>query len=149
MSDNLSYEELRNRVNELPPEEKKTAMEMLAAGGIDLSQKNPGLTGTGVSGFIFGGKVYKADSHKDVCLTLAGILLRMHPEKDDRLFTIRGRIKKYFSKNPSDFKHGYERVKGTDVFMDTNENAVQLNRRCQRVLQAFGHNPSLLAVIPD
>jgi hypothetical protein len=57
MSDNLSYEELRNRVNELPPEEKKTAMEMLAAGGIDLSQKNPGLTGTGVSGFIFGGKL--------------------------------------------------------------------------------------------
>jgi len=149
MSDNLSYEELWNRVNGLPPEEQKTAMELLAAVGIDLSRKIPGLTGTGVCGFIFGDKVYKADSHKEVCLTLTGILLRMHREKEDRLFEIKGTKKKYFSKNPYDFRHGYEGVIGTDVFMDTNENAVQLNRRCQRILQAFGYNPSSVVIMPD
>lgn len=33
MSDNLSYEELRNRVNELPPEEKKDRHGNAGGGG--------------------------------------------------------------------------------------------------------------------
>ena len=146
---NNSYEEIQSKLKQLPPEEQKTAMELLSKIHVDLSKGRSHLTGTGVSGFIFENKVYKTSSHKDIFLNLMRIILTMYPEKANRIFDIKGRKKKYFSKNVSDFEHHYERIKGTDIFADTNENAVQLNRRCQRILQAFGFYPDSLIVIPD
>ena len=84
---------------------------------------------------------------KDVFLKIMHILLRDYPEKREVIFTIRGRTKKYFSTNPSDFTNVYEKIKGTNIYVDTNENAPQLNRRCQRLLQKFGIDPDSLIII--
>lgn len=144
----ISVNELRENLSKLPPEEHSKALELLTRMKIDISKARGELTGTEVSGFVFDGKVHQADSHKDIFIKLSQLVARKFPEKSPILLTIQGRTKKYFSTSPRDFKHGYERIKGTDYYADTNENAAQLNRRCQRVLQAFGVDPLTFIVLP-
>lgn len=148
MTDTITLEDIRKILEEMPPEEKTKVLMALAKGGVDITKSRGDLTGTGVSAFILENTTYEADSHKDVFIKLTQHLIRKYPDKRDCVFGIQGRTKKYFSRSVSDFKNVYENIKGTDIFVDTNENAAQLNRRCQRVLQAFGIDPASFMVIP-
>jgi len=148
MTIRLAVDDLRSKLEEMTAEEKENLLSILAKIGVDFSKRKGELTGTRVAAFIFQNRTHQADSHKDVFVRLTQLLLREYPDKKEVVFTIQGRTKKYFSMNPLDFKHGYERIKGTNIFVDTNENAAQLNRRCQRLLQAFGIDPSALTIIP-
>ncbi len=148
MSVKNTFEDLRINLQKMEPEEQTKALALLSKINIDLSKNRGELTGTGVSGFIFDNRMHEAESHKDVFVKLTHLIIRKFPSQADDLFQIQGRTKKYFSKSVSDFKHRYERIKGTDIIVDTNENAAQLNRRCQRMLQAFGIDPATFIIIP-
>ncbi|MBW1965937.1 MAG: hypothetical protein JRI48_00885 [Deltaproteobacteria bacterium] len=141
--------ELRSRVESLPPEDKERALNLLTELDIDLSKRNDNLTGTGVSGFIFENRFYKAESHKEIFLKVAEIILKKYPNERGKIFSVKGRKKVYFSRNFTDFRHNYELISGTDIYADINENAAQLNRRCQKILQVYGISPSSLTVIPS
>jgi dephospho-CoA kinase len=132
----------------MAPEEKAKALALLSSINIDLSKSKGDLTGTGVSGFIFYDILYEADSHKDAFLKLTQLIVRKFPDQVEVLLRIQGTSKKYFSKSVSDLKQNYEKIKGTDIYADTNESAVQLNRRCQKILQAFGVDPTTFIIIP-
>ena len=147
MTNGLTLDDLRSKMQAMTDDEKQKTLTLLARIGVDLTKPNADLTGTGVAAFIFQNKSYQADSHKDVFVKLTQLLVRQHPDKKEAVFSIQGRSKKYFSRNESDFKHGYERIIGTDIFVDTNENAQALNRRCQRLLQVFGVAPTALTII--
>jgi hypothetical protein len=142
-----TYDDLHKSLGKMSEEEKEAALSLLAKIGIDLTKRKGELTGSQVCGFIFQNKTHGADSHKDVFLKLTDFLLRNYPDKREVVFSIKGTKKKYFSTNPSDFKHGYEKIRGTNIYVDTNENAAQLNRRCQRLLQAFGFDPDELLIL--
>ena len=144
----FDMDELRKRFEQLNPNEKDVALKTLCKIGIDLSRPNKSLTGSKVSGFMFQNKIYEADSHKSVYLQLIKIVLKMFPNDQDRILEIKGTKKIYFSKYQGDFKHGYEPIPGTKFFADTNENAIGLNRRCQRILLLYDIDPSSLLVIP-
>ena len=144
----LTVDDLRSKLEEMTAEEKENTLSLLAKIGVDFTKHKGELTGTHVGGFIFQNRTHQADSHKDVFVKLTQLLVRDYPDKKYVVFSIQGRKKKYFSTNPSDFKHGYERIKGTNIYVDTNENASQLNRRCQRLLQSFGIDPDTLTIIP-
>jgi hypothetical protein len=148
MSGKITIDGLRNGLAKMAPDEQAKALALLSKINIDLSESRGDLTGTGVSGFIFDNRTYKADSHKDAFIKLTQLLLRKFPDQVDVLLRIHGTSKKYFSKSVSDFKHGYEKIKGTDIYADTNDNAAQLNRRCQRILQAFGVDSTTFIIIP-
>ncbi|BCG46790.1 hypothetical protein GEOBRER4_n1603 [Citrifermentans bremense] len=148
MINEISIDEIRASVGKMPPEEREKALSLLSSMKVDLSKSRGELTGTGVSAFIFQNTVHPAYSHKDVFVKVVELLVKKCPEQEELLFRIKGTKKKYFSRSVSDFKHGYERIRGTDIIVDTNDNAAQLNRRCQRVLQAFGIAPSSLIIIP-
>ena len=142
-----TYDDLHKSLGKMTEEEKNTALSLLAKIGIDLTMRKGELTGSQVFGFIFQNKTHHADLHKDVFLKLTDFLIRNYPDKREVVFSIQGTKKKYFSTNSSDFKHGYEKIRGTNIYVDTNENAAQLNRRCQRLLQVFGIDPDELVVI--
>jgi hypothetical protein len=144
-----TVDDIRVKIEKMTDSDKQTALGLLAKLGIDLSEPKTELTGTGVSAFILQGKMYEADSHKDVYVQLNWLLMRKYPDKKDLVFTVQGRKKKYVSKKVSDFKNIYEQIPGTNVYLDTNENATQLNRRCQRLLQAFGIDPTMFMIIPN
>ena len=148
-SSNISMDDLRKNVEKLSSEQKLAALKLFKSIGIDISKPDNKLTGTNVYGFIFQDKVYEADSHKSVFLQISEIILKRFPYEQNKILQIRGRKKKYFSKHQSDFKHYYEKIQGTVFYADTNENAKQLNRRCQRVLLLYDIDPSSLTVITD
>ena len=133
----------------MPPEERKHATSILSNIGIDISQRKSELTGTGVAGFFFENRFYEADSHKAVFLKIVEIVLWKYADQEEKIFEIKGTKKKYFSMDAHDFTQRHEQVNGTRIYADTNDNAAQLNRRCQRVLQKFGIDPSLLLIIPN
>ena len=143
----FDMDELRKRFEQLNPNEKDVALKTLCKIGIDLSRPNKSLSGSKVSGFMFQNKIYEADSHKSVYLQLIKIVLKMFPNNQDRILEIKGTKKKYFSKYQGDFNHSYEPIPGTKFFTDTNENAINLNRRCQRILLLYNIDPSSLFVI--
>ena len=133
----VTIDELRSNLQSLPPENKDQAVSLLNKMGIDLSQSQTELTGTGVAGMILENRFYKVDSHKALFLKLVEVILSKYPENKEKIFEIKGTKKMYFSRFPGDFTHDYEQILGTRIYADTNENAVQLNRRCQRILQKF------------
>ena len=138
----ISVKDLKKKIDSLDPIAKNKTYQMLAEMGIDLSQRNDTLTGTKVFGFILEKQIYRADSHKSVFLQLTELVLKRFPQREqDKILKIKGRKKKYFSKTPKDFSHFYEKIPGTEFYADTNENAVQLNRRCQKTLTLFGIDP--------
>jgi hypothetical protein len=134
----VSIDVLRSTINSLPQETQSEVLSTLTKLGIDLSKNNSDLTGTGVAAFFLENHIYEATSHKDVFLKVAEFVLKKYPNEENKIFEIKGSKKKYFSKNPGDFSHGYEKIPGTIIYADTNENAAQLNRRCQRILQTLG-----------
>jgi len=105
---------------------------------IDFSKANEELTFSKIKGFIFQKKFYEVDYHKDVLLKICKIILEKFPNEQDKLFSIKGRTKIYFSKNVSDFRNNYDIIEGTDIYADVNVDAVSINKRCQKILQKYG-----------
>lgn len=140
--------DLKRYYENLSEVEKKKIAPLFYSLGIDLSLANKKLTGTRVAGFILGSKFYNADSHKSVMLKITQIVLKRFPNDQNKIFMIKGRKKAYFSRNQGDFSQVYEIIPGTDIFADVNDNAVSLNRRCQRILIIYGIDPKDFIIIP-
>lgn len=147
MTNEITVDGLRDMLQKFTDDEKQKILADFTEIGVDLSKPKSDLTGSGVAAFIFQKKTYQADSHKDVFVKLTQLLVKQYPDRKEVVFSIKGRTKKYFSKNPSDFKNAYEHIKGTDIYVDTNESAPRLNVRCQRMMQSFGIDPSELMII--
>lgn len=144
----MNLDQLRSNISLLPQDQQKKARSLLSKMGIDLTQPNIRLTGTGVAFFSLEDQIIEAESHIDVYLKVCAIILKKYPEFEEEILKIRGTKKKYFSKSVGDFRHGYEQIAGTRIYTDTNENAIQLNRRCQKILQVVGLDPSSLWIMP-
>lgn len=143
----ITVDTLKSKLDSLSADDKMKALEALSAVGIDFSQNKKELTNTKVVAFVLGIEAFKVVSHKEIFLKIAEIVLRKFPDKEHLIFEIKGTKKIYFSRDQSDFKNDYEPILGTKIYADTNENASQLNRRCQRILQKYGIDPASLLVI--
>jgi negative regulator of replication initiation len=118
------------------PSEKKLAASVLENIGVDPIQLNDELTGSGVNGFRFAGKEYKAESHIDVLRKVLKIVFRENTHNFDEIITITGKKNTYFSKNSNDLRRP-ERIGGTNIYFETNENAQSICVRCEKVLKNF------------
>ena len=142
--------ELISKIKSLKTEkEKKVARELLLKLGVDLSEPQNNLTGTINYGFIFDGKYY-ADyyHHREVFLKVMELILVKFPNDKERIFTIKGSKRKYFSRDSRELSSGESKqINGTDIYTELNCSAVELNRRCQKVMQLYGLDHSLLVVL--
>ena len=136
-------------IETMPEDERKRAFSVLAKLKVDMSTCKSELSGTQVVGFIFNNKIQNAQTHKEIFVKVVGIISSMFPDDIDRFFTIKGTKKTYFSYDFKDFTISYDSIllrNGKKLYIDTNDNAPQLNRRCQRVLQCFGFPPDELVI---
>ena len=143
----MNLQELHANIKSMSPKDQKVALSVLTKIGLDVTEPNAELTGTRVVGFVLDSKVHEADSHKDIFLQIDSIVLRKFPNDRDRIFEIKGRKRIYFSRSVKSFPHGYERIDGTDIYAGTNENAITLNQRCQKLLALYGIDPTSLIVL--
>ena len=123
--------------NNLSEEEKTQARKTLMELGIDISEADKSLTGSGTSGFKFEGKVYSENYHRDVLVKLCELVLARHRTETDKILTIKGRTRKYFSKHSKELSHDYRRVPGTEIYVELNQNAATLSKVCHQVLIVY------------
>jgi len=136
----LTKDNIRGNLGKLNKDERLIAHDLLRKAGIDLSCIDPEMTHTKVSGFVFQGILYRAETHREVMLKLAENILYNHSKEHDKILGIRGRERVYFSRNRAELSHDYKRINGTDIFAELNENAMTLKKRCEQILLIYGYD---------
>lgn len=102
-------------------------------------------TGKSIVAFTFGGRRYPVHSWKELLITIANLMLSAHREQFEKVLTLRGRKRPYFSKNRNELR-GPERIKNTDLYVETNLSANSIVRLSRKIIAAFGHEKDDLLI---
>ena len=101
-----------------------------------------GFTGKMPSAFVFNNKRYAINSWKQLLLTISNEMVKLHTKDFDRVLSLRGRKRPYFTKNAGELRVP-EEINGTGVFVETNLSSNAIVRLSRDVLQLFGYNEAL------
>lgn len=101
-----------------------------------------GFTGKGITGFVFNNKKYEATSWKELLLTICEKLYILHKKDFSKILTLKGRKRPYFTLNVNELRVP-EKIKGTDIFVETNLSANSIVSLCEDALSLFGYKDSL------
>ena len=132
----INCKTLRSVINTLPKEERRETRALLEKLDILKIVPDDSLTGTKVRGFYLEDKKYEADSYIDILRQIIKIVLTKNPNANDKLLSITGKKNKYFSRRPEDLRRP-ELIKGTDIYLETNENSKTICARCEKILKYF------------
>jgi negative regulator of replication initiation len=133
----ISVSDLRKRLKSFDPSQRSKLTDI-----IENILKKPliipdsDLTHTKVRGFKLRDHFYEANSHIDVFRKVLQIITHDFPGEEQKLLSICGRKRKYFSQHFDDLRMP-ERISGTDIYFETNENAISLQVRCENVLKHY------------
>ncbi len=144
-------------------EHKANLLKSLKDSGIDfdikwkdfkrITQSKPisdnDFTGKTVRGFTLGGQTYTAHTHKEAFLKIIQIVFKQNPEEKDRIFSIQGRKRKYFSYDPNELTKYRERIPDSDIYAELNENANTLYRRDKAILQLYDMDHGSFEILTD
>jgi len=106
-------------------------------------------TGKSVRGFRLHGQTYPARTHKEAYLKVIQFVFQQNPQEKNRILTIEGRKRKYFSCNPKELTKYRERIPDSDIYAELNENANTLYRRGKEVLQLYGMDHGSFEILTD
>ena len=108
------------------------------------------MKGKQVRGFTFLGTKYEVTSWRNILVNLCKIIHCSHRDRFWEVLNLRGRVKPYFSRNPidDDFKE-HKQIIGTDIYVDVNLNADQVEQRAKRLITHFGYSEDDLSLEID
>ncbi len=101
-----------------------------------------GFTGKSISLFIFNNKKHRTRSWRQLLLIICEEVNNLHKDNFNKVLSLRGTKRPYFTKNPNELRVP-EKIKGTDIFVETHWSANGIVRLCEDVLSLFGHKDSL------
>ena len=101
-----------------------------------------GFTGKGINAFIFNNKKYEARSWKQLLMGICEELNNLHKKDFEKVLSLKGRKRPYFTKNANELRVP-EKIRGTDIFVETNLSANSIVSLCEDVLSLFGYKDSL------
>lgn len=102
-------------------------------------------TGKSISSFYFKGSQYKVRFWKDLLIKLCDILNTIHGTEFDKVLSLRGRKRPYFSHNNNELWEP-RRISNTDIFAETNLSANSIVKICFDVLAVFGYSSNDLKI---
>lgn len=105
-------------------------------------------TNTNVSTFIFNNTTYEVRFYKDIIFKLCNVILNEHKYEFDRVLSLVGRKRPYFTKNKSLLRK-FKRIEQTNIFVETNLSSTSIVKLCYDVVSLFGYSESDLIIIPD
>jgi len=120
--------------------------------GKSSSSKSAGdhdFTGKTVRGFTFYGQTYPAHTHKEAYLKVIQFVFKQNPHEKNRILTLQGRKRKYFSCDPKELTKYRERIPDSDIYAELNENANTLYRRGKEVLQLYEMDHGSFEILTD
>lgn len=104
-----------------------------------------GYTGRVIEGFEFGGSSHPVDSWIAMLLSLCAILQARHPKEFQRVLSLVGRKRPYFSENPDALRLP-KKLDHSGIFVETNLSANSIARICFEMVSLFGYSDSDLAI---
>lgn len=78
-------------------------------------------------------------------ITIANLMLSAHREQFEKVLTLRGRKRPYFSKNPKELRTP-ERIKSTDLYVETHLSADSIVKLSRKIIAVFGHGKDDLPI---
>ncbi|MBW2029852.1 MAG: restriction endonuclease subunit R [Deltaproteobacteria bacterium] len=121
------------------PEPKESKREPVKAA------KAPDYNSKSIVSFTFLGNKYSAKAWKDLLIKLCEIMANKHKEDFEMVLTLSGRNRDYFSVNPYELLNS-EKIKGTDIYVDVDLNAMGIVALCHRMLELFGYKEKDLSI---
>jgi hypothetical protein len=157
---------IREIMESLGAAEKGAALQLLQKLSIDLDTKRRDVeriihvrpsapisdhdfTGKTVRGFTLFGQRYTAHTHKEVFLKVIEIVFKQNPSEKNRILTIQGRKRKYFSYDPIELTKYSERIPDSVIYVELNENANTLYRRGKEILQLYSMDHASFDILTD
>jgi hypothetical protein len=138
--EDITIEKIKESIKKInDPLEKMLTIETLDKIGVSLIKADDKFTNTSVRGFTLENKYHPVNSHIDILREIIYIILLKHLRDIDRILEIRGPRNKYFSKNINDLRKP-EKIRGTNIYFETNENAKTIAVRSEKILKLFGYD---------
>jgi hypothetical protein len=106
-------------------------------------------TGKTVRGFTLFGHTYPVHTHKDAYLKVIQVVFKQNPQGEDRILSLQGRKRKYFSYDPNELTKYRERIPDSDIYAELNENANTLYRRGKAILQLYDMDHGSFEILTD
>lgn len=98
---------------------------------------NESYIGKSVMAFNFKGTRYPVRFWKDILIEICNIMSGMHRNTFERVLTLQGRKRPYFTKNKNELRLP-KKIKNTDIFVETNLSANGIVKMCLDVVSLFG-----------
>ncbi|MBI4846819.1 MAG: restriction endonuclease subunit R [Candidatus Omnitrophica bacterium] len=106
---------------------------------------NGSYSGRSVTAFNFQETRYEVRFWKDMLMGICNIMSSMHRNNFERVLTLQGTKKPYFTKNANELRLP-EKIKNTNIFVETNLSANGIVKMCLDVLSLFGYTKDDLAI---
>lgn len=101
-----------------------------------------GYTGKKIKSFEFNGKRYEVKGWIFMLLKVCEEIGILNRKDIDKLLLLKGRKRPYFTKNANELRVA-EKIKGTDIFVETNLSANNIVTLSEDVLSLFGYKDNL------
>lgn len=113
--------------------------------GISKSNSKRGYAFKSVSSIYFRGEKYNMKNWRDVLLTICKIIYSSHKKDFDKVFSLTGRERPYFSKDPNDLRNP-KKINGLDIYVETNFSANGIVRLSYKIISLFGYSKKDLMI---
>jgi len=101
-------------------------------------------TNKNITSFSFNGEKYIINKWKDILTHISAIILN-ESNDTDRILTLRGKKRPYFTKDPDKLRAPFQ-VKGTDVFVETNLSANDIVKISKKLIVLYGYNENSIKI---
>lgn len=103
---------------------------------------------TSISSFSFINTTYEVRFYKDILFKLCNIMVEKHKNEFNRVLSLVGRKRPYFSKDKSLLRKS-KQIEQTNIFAETNLNSTLIVKLCFDIISLFGYSKTQLIIVPD
>jgi len=116
---------------------KNSSHKSLPAGGKSHSTPQD-YTGKSIVAFTFMGARYPVNSWMKMLIRITELILSKHRKQSDKILTLVGRKRPYFSRNPNELR-APRRIDGTDIYVETDLGANSIVNLSKKIITLFGY----------
>jgi hypothetical protein len=108
-------------------------------------KKQENFTGKSIVTFSFKSEKYEVEHWIEVLKEICTIMLVLHKGKFEKVLTLRGRKRPYFTKNENELRIP-TKIEKTDIYMETNLSANSIVKITQNLISLFGYESENLSI---
>jgi hypothetical protein len=101
-----------------------------------------GYTGKSIKSFTLNNKRYEVNSWKSLLMTVCTQVYELNKKDFTKVLSLKGRKRPYFTLDANELRVP-EKIRGTNIFVETNLSANSIVSLCEDVLSLFGYKNSL------